>query len=454
MTTPSHPRPDPRPDRRHDATPDDRARDAAAHEFWGDRADWSTPRTRGARHGNAHVDASSGHDASPGRNVGRWWALLGGTRTSPHRTHAADHPTHEPWPDQAGDDFEDASEETWDERWENTSPPAPAPRSGVDPLLARFGGLAVIVTLLVPAFLGFTSDSDDTDTVRTASVPLQIPSPADVDGTNPVTPALPGPTVAASTESTTEAPATTAVQDTPAGASALPPNGVATPPSEPTGGDADVELQTLTAPDCPLDYEVVAGDFWIRLADESGTPLNDLLDLNDATLDTALFPGRSICLPADADIPAPPTTTPPTPTTTEPANSGSGRPATGATSVTRPAGTQPSATTKPRPATTPPATPPPTSPASPAEVQAIIRAVWPDDLENRAIEIAQRESKFIPTAKNSCCYGVFQMYWSVHKGWLAGLGITSAEQLYDPTLNARAALALYERSGGWGPWGG
>jgi hypothetical protein len=88
------------------------------------------------------------------------------------------------------------------------------------------------------------------------------------------------------------------------------------------------------------------------------------------------------------------------------------------------------------------------------QVQAIIRAVWPDDLEDKAIEVARRESTFRPTAKNFCCYGIFQIYWEVHRSWLAGMGITSAEQLYDPTLNARAALALYQRSGGWGPWGG
>jgi hypothetical protein len=80
--------------------------------------------------------------------------------------------------------------------------------------------------------------------------------------------------------------------------------------------------------------------------------------------------------------------------------------------------------------------------------------VWPDELEERALQIAWRESNYIPTAKNFCCYGVFQIYWSVHKSWLSGIGITSAEQLYDPTTNARAALALYERAGGWGPWGG
>ena len=84
----------------------------------------------------------------------------------------------------------------------------------------------------------------------------------------------------------------------------------------------------------------------------------------------------------------------------------------------------------------------------------IIRDVWPDDLEEKALEVAWRESNYRPTAKNSCCYGVFQMYWSVHRSWLGTIGITSADQLYDPTLNARAALALYERSGGWGPWGG
>jgi hypothetical protein len=454
MTTPSHPR----PDRRRDGAPDDRAHDAAAHEFWGNQADWSTPRARSTDHGHTDSDAPHGHDADPRRKVGRWRGWLGGTRTSPNRTHAvgsvgpqratADDPTHEPWPDQVDDDVENASEEAWDEQWDNTSPPAPAPRSGVDPLLARFGGLAVIVTLLVPAFLGVTSDSDDTDTVRSASVPLQIPSPPVVDRTDTVTPTS-DETIDAVVPA---APVATDAQDTPAAASAVPAPAVTTPATEPTGGDVDGVAQALTAPGCPLDYDVVAGDFWIRLADESGTVLADLLALNDATLDTALFPGRSICLPAGADIPAPPTTAAPT-TTTDPPNPGPARPTTGTTPSTRPAGTQPPTTTRPRPAT--PSSPPrPAPPSGPADVQAIIRAVWPDELENRAIEIAQRESKFIPTAKNSCCYGVFQMYWSVHKGWLAGLGITAAEQLYDPTVNARAALALYERSGGWGPWGG
>ncbi len=78
--------------------------------------------------------------------------------------------------------------------------------------------------------------------------------------------------------------------------------------------------------------------------------------------------------------------------------------------------------------------------------------MWPDELEERALEIAFRESRFVPTARNSCCYGIFQIYWSVHRSWLADIGITSDQQLYDPATNARAAYALYQRAGGWGPW--
>jgi hypothetical protein len=87
-----------------------------------------------------------------------------------------------------------------------------------------------------------------------------------------------------------------------------------------------------------------------------------------------------------------------------------------------------------------------------AEVEAIIREVWPDDLEDEAVRIARRESNLQPAAHNSCCYGLFQIYWSVHQGWLRAMGITSAQQLMDPEVGARAGYALYQRSGGWGPW--
>ena len=49
----------------------------------------------------------------------------------------------------------------------------------------------------------------------------------------------------------------------------------------------------------------------------------------------------------------------------------------------------------------------------------IIRDVWPDDLEEEAIRIATRESNLIPTVKNYCCYGLFQIYYNAHRTWLA-----------------------------------
>ncbi|MEP6296280.1 MAG: hypothetical protein ABJ382_03065, partial [Ilumatobacter sp.] len=118
-------------------------------------------------------------------------------------------------------------------------------------------------------------------------------------------------------------------------------------------------------------------------------------------------------------------------------------------STTTPATTTPVTST---PDTAVPTTGTPNTGASADEVKQIIRDVWPDELEERALEIAFRESRYVPTAKNYCCYGIFQIYWSVHRSWLSGIGITSDQQLFDPATNARAAYALYQRAGGWGPW--
>ena len=86
------------------------------------------------------------------------------------------------------------------------------------------------------------------------------------------------------------------------------------------------------------------------------------------------------------------------------------------------------------------------------EVQQIIREVWPDDQEDKAIAIAWRESNWVPTVRNYCCIGLFQIYWNVHKSWLIPLGVKSSDMLFDPRINATAALALYQRAGGWAPW--
>jgi hypothetical protein len=98
---------------------------------------------------------------------------------------------------------------------------------------------------------------------------------------------------------------------------------------------------------------------------------------------------------------------------------------------------------------------PSSGPATPAQVQQMIRDIWPDELEEHALEIAWRESNYIATAHNGwCCYGVFQIYYTAHQSWLDDYGVNSANDLLDARKNITAAYALYQRAGGWGPWGG
>lgn len=94
---------------------------------------------------------------------------------------------------------------------------------------------------------------------------------------------------------------------------------------------------------------------------------------------------------------------------------------------------------------------PPAAPAAFGGVEQIIRDVFPDNQEDHAIAIAYRESRFVPTARNSCCYGIFQIHFRANAPTLATLGITSPEQLLDARTNIEAAYVIYQRSG-WAPW--
>ena len=88
-------------------------------------------------------------------------------------------------------------------------------------------------------------------------------------------------------------------------------------------------------------------------------------------------------------------------------------------------------------------------------MQRLIREIWPDELEEKALQIAWRESNYVANAYNGiCCYGVFQMHWVSHRSWLDDYGILSTNDLFDARKNITAAYALYQRAGGWGPWGG
>jgi len=154
------------------------------------------------------------------------------------------------------------------------------------------------------------------------------------------------------------------------------------------------------AANCAATYTVKSGDSWWRIAEKNNTNLRKVLTLNKAKKTTKLLVGSTVCVPVPAPV-APP-----------------------AQQFTR------------------------------AEVIQIIRDVWPDELEERALAIVQRESKFHPGAvsRSRCCYGLFQIYYRWHKSWLPNVGVKSAQDLLNPRLNAAAAYRMYQRNNGWGPW--
>jgi LysM repeat protein len=157
---------------------------------------------------------------------------------------------------------------------------------------------------------------------------------------------------------------------------------------------------SVHASNCAATYTVKSGDSWWRIAEKNNTNLRKVLTLNNAKKTTKLLVGKTVCVPATAQA-APPTQT-----------------------FTR------------------------------AEVVQFIRDAWPDELEERALAIAQRESKLQPRVVNSsgCCYGLFQIYYRWHKSWLPNVGVNSAQDLLNPRLNAVAAYRMYQRNNGWAPW--
>ena len=330
-----------------------------------------------------------------------------------------------------------------------------------NPLMTRVCVMVGVMLLCVPIALTLrqgkqqakAAEVQGVDTVFVGKMP---PAPAELS----LAPDTAAPTTLVST---TAALATTAAPTTPAPTLAA--LATAAPTAPPTTAKvvkkkAVAKTTTTTAPPttatqavakvaCTQTYTVASGDAWSTIAARAKVSMTSLLAANGATVQTLLLSGKKICLPAGAVVPGPPTTKPPTTTTTTkpPAT----KPPTTAPKVTAPPTTKPSTTptVTTAPATTQP--PPPANTYSKAQVAQIIRDVWPDNLEDQAIAIATRESNLVPTVRNYCCYGLFQIYYTAHQTWLAAMGITSAAQLYDPRVNATAALALYN-SNGWAPW--
>jgi len=292
-----------------------------------------------------------------------------------------------------------------------TTPRGPRAPERLDPLARRLASLVAMIVLAVPVALALRSGSAEGESLRPA-----ITQPV---GSVAVSESAAVSAVAPSIAPVTEPVATVPVEPGPPSSSAAAATPVVTP--------AATRPPATTRPACVLTYVVVKGDSWSRIGAKVGVSTGAMLSANNATARTLLLPGMTVCLPAGA-----------TPTTAAPA-----------TTAPRPVTTT---TVKPAPATTAPPTPRPTYTAE--QIIQLIRDVWPDHLEQRAIEIAYRESRYNPYAVNSCCYGVFQINYNAHKGWLPQIGVTSAAQLFDPRVNVYAAYVIYQRSGSFAPWGG
>jgi len=319
----------------------------------------------------------------------------------------------------------------------------------VDPLIRRVAALAIVVALGVPLAMtlrgGDERSSLQPDTSTVAVGQTVAPSAAAAATELATDPAA---TEAAVVQATAPEAAVTATAAPPATDAPVVEAEVsnvvaATPVAAPPAVEAVAVVATELV--CAKEYEVVAGDYWILIAKKVSLSLDEVLTANNATTKTAIYPGRTVCLPSNASAP---TTVAPA-TTAAPATA----PATTAKPVTAPPTTVKAPTTTVKPTTTStPAAAAPKASYGRSEVEAIIRQVWPDDLEDEAVRIATRESNLSPGVRNYCCFGLFQIYFSVHKVWLGQMGVTSAEQLYDPMTNAYVAYAMYLKAGGWGPW--
>jgi hypothetical protein len=159
---------------------------------------------------------------------------------------------------------------------------------------------------------------------------------------------------------------------------------------------------------CVKTYTVKRNDSWSKIADKVNVSMQLLLKVNKSNAKTMILIGDVICLPRAA-----------------------------VTAAAPPKGLQ---------------LKPPAKRYSTKQATAIIREIFPDRLEARALAIAKRESNLNPAAYSWCCLGLFQLNWNPHKKWLNAMGISSPQDLLDPYVNTRAALQLYKRSNGWGPW--
>lgn len=270
----------------------------------------------------------------------------------------------------------------------------------IDPLMRRLGVMVLAIGLALPVAMALRSGEAEGQALRPdESLPATAP-PTDPPSTPAADPTAAGGASAAADPNAAVAPL------------ALAPETTAAAPASPA--------TTAARRVCTTGYKVVRGDSWSRIAQKVGVSTADMLAANNATSRTLLLPGNIVCMPSGATntTTAPPTTRP-TPTT-RPSSGGSGG-LVFARKYTK------------------------------AEIEKIIRDVWPAQLEEWALWQAWKESRYDNNAYNSCCYGIYQINFNAHKRWLKDYGITSPSQLFDPLVNAQMGTIVFRRMGGEWP---
>lgn len=90
--------------------------------------------------------------------------------------------------------------------------------------------------------------------------------------------------------------------------------------------------------------------------------------------------------------------------------------------------------------------------------QAAQQVGWPADLLSTLDEVMWRESRCLEFVVGNGGYGLVQVQWSVHEGWLSEAGI-ERDMLLEPLWNLYAGWLLFQRAEassafrcGWSPW--
>ncbi|MEJ7721701.1 MAG: hypothetical protein WKF58_15270 [Ilumatobacteraceae bacterium] len=177
-------------------------------------------------------------------------------------------------------------------------------RTGVDPLLLRLGIIIAVAVMAVPIAIGLggndadSAGSVDETTETTAAPPAREETE---DAASEKASDASSAERAARRERRAERSATE-VSEVPSDDESAVKNKSGVEAMSATESDADASA-TDTGAACGVDYEVVAGDYWTRIADGSQAPLEDLLSANGANVDTLAVPGSDDLL-ADQRDPA------------------------------------------------------------------------------------------------------------------------------------------------------